>query len=823
MSTRGKIVASVLVLLTIMFVGVSQEEPGTFCTQNPLCAASDCGETAYTDGLLCYTASDCTGQPCGFLPEPACIDSDDDGYLEGDKDQDGYIDAGEPCCTDPGGAPMPCTPGLHQNVDCQPQDPDSYPGATEVCDGLDNDCDYEPGKDADGDGINDDGSGGTDEDLTPPACELTQGVCAGASSSTRVCNGVDGWSACDYGTNYQSNETSCIDGLDNDCDGSTDYPADVDSCADYCNQFEASITAPSEALLGEEVDFSVTHNFAADATVTYSWDFGDTAGTSTEEGPAYTYSSEGTYMVALTASDSICPAQASKEINVSCGVSVEISELAYSAYPKNFNIAMIASVTSELGGEAVLTWDFGDNTAPESGFSATHAYAASGNYTAEVTAAVSVGTDESGSPIICTASDTLAMSITEGTPISVITSPIEGVIAFGTQIIFEEASIDLDGRIVEWIWDFGDKSDPWGYIGTIGNLPACFNYNNPLISCTGQQNIEWATQTFASEADCTCVNQSAHIYPQSVIESTSAPGLLLYSYGSPDACADYGDDEDRDCEVTLTVKDNMGNVDTASVTLTLSGEIEPFVCADYVDDTVSCGAGDENLAFTSGEENCCCKSGLIAGNASLVNQAAGGQIAECELPEEANKTEFETKTFVPGEPDVEPESNFVTPQSQQVDYNRESLTSQMAGRTAPRAPAPPTTPAPAPEPAAPAGLIIGIVLVALIAGLGVVYKLGKLPPTIADKISALVDKLPPQIGEKLKPMGAVPEGPPTKPVAGPSATVAPGVPPETAATADPLASYVSQARGQGMTDDQVRSVLKAQGWPDDKINAAMGG
>ena len=47
--------------------------------------------------------------------------------------------------------------------------------------------------------------------------------------------------------------------------------------------------------------------------------------------------------------------------------------------------------------------------------------------------------------------------------------------------------------------------------------------------------------------------------------------------------------------------------------------------------------------------------------------------------------------------------------------------------------------------------------------------------------------------------------------------------PAYAATADPLASYVSQARGQGMTDDQVRSVLKAQGWPDDKINAAMGG
>ena len=74
----------------------------------------------------------------------------------------------------------------------------------EVCDGLDNDCD-----------------GRTDEELTPPACALQAGVCAGA---VQRCGGNGGWLACvasDYGADYEDAETRC-DGRDNDCDDLTD-------------------------------------------------------------------------------------------------------------------------------------------------------------------------------------------------------------------------------------------------------------------------------------------------------------------------------------------------------------------------------------------------------------------------------------------------------------------------------------------------------------------------------------------------------------------------------------------------------------------------
>ncbi len=171
---------------------------------------------------------------------------------QADSDQDGVGDACEDD-TDGDGTP--------DGEDCAPLNPAVHPGAEELCDGSDNDCNFlidegYPDKDADGwkncidedddddgtpDGldcaplddeihllaaekcnlIDDDCDGLVDEELGSTACGL--GLC-----QHTIQNCQDGvWTICNP---FDGVEPEECDGLDNDCDGQPDEDLGVISC-----------------------------------------------------------------------------------------------------------------------------------------------------------------------------------------------------------------------------------------------------------------------------------------------------------------------------------------------------------------------------------------------------------------------------------------------------------------------------------------------------------------------------------------------------------------------------------------------------------------
>ncbi len=214
-------------------------------------------------------------------------------------------------------------------------------------------------------------------------------------------------------------------------------------------------TAPAEQFVdpGQKVTFDGSASYDPDGEVTeYQWDLGDGV-IETGISAAYSYDKPGEYTITLTVKD---------DSNLPCNEHSDVTTIKVNAPPiadAGPDQQNICSLTVQFDGSnsrdpdgtiVAYEWDFGDGSPSQGEQKPTHTYVKSGLYQVTLTVIDDSGLSSGR------ATDTIEILI-NNPPVAIIQAPViscpDEAIKFSA-----EGSIDPDGEITTYSWDFGDGS-----------------------------------------------------------------------------------------------------------------------------------------------------------------------------------------------------------------------------------------------------------------------------------------------------------------------------------------------------------------------------
>lgn len=243
-------------------------------------------------------------------------------------------------------------------------------------------------------------------------------------------------------------------------------------------------TFTPSSIGGSGYSFTATTPSGSTST-NYSWNFGDGA-TATGNPVSHTYSSNGYYIVSLTATDSGCYSYSVDTIHVNNGALTLCDSL-----NANIQLGTISGLSISLYNNATYVntlenngiWSFGDgSTTTTTSYMVNHTYAAPGTYTVNL---INQWKDSVTQAVIC--SDTTSQSFTVTNP----TTPVNEISGY---IVWDSMGVSAFDSFKVWLIKYDSTTNMLSAIDS--TLTAGFSYSAPYsfgAQAAGQYRIKAAS------------------------------------------------------------------------------------------------------------------------------------------------------------------------------------------------------------------------------------------------------------------------------------------------------------------------------------------